>query len=187
MVSMMYRPLTCVWVALTVLATAGATTASAQLVPTLKNPRLSLGVSSGAPEADTEMFLKLAAPAGVAIGRVEATVVFPAAIEFQEITGAALTQKTVKAETKVSDVVDGRRTLTLALQPETAGQPLPREVNLNLVLKVVKDTPPGVLDVNLQAKAFTPANEPIGSLEVYNGRINIQAPETFFACFFYMH
>jgi hypothetical protein len=166
---------------------AGSAEASGQLVSVPNKPRLSLGISAGAPEAETEVSMKLASPVGTSVGRIEAVVSFPISLEFKDVTGAAITQRTLKVDRKLSEPEGGRRSVALVIQSETAGQPLARETIVNLVFTVAKDTAPGVLDVNLQGKIFSPSGDPIPTLEVYSGRVNIQTTDVFTACFFYMH
>ncbi len=165
----------------------GATTATAQLVPIVTAPQLSLGIASGAPEAPTEVALRLATPGDVPVARIEATVTFPTTLEFAKAGGVLVTEKIVDVDTKVANASDGKRTLTLTLQPAVGDSPLLSEVNVTLVFNVAKDAKPGVLDLKLQAKAFSPNGRMVEGLKIFDGRVNIQEPETFYACFFYMH
>ena len=161
--------------------------AGAQLVTPLKNARLSLTISSGTPEAESEVSLKLAGPPGMAVGKVEAVVTFPAdALTFDKVTGALVSAELVKVETKVAEPKDGRRALTITVQ-SASERPLPPDSLLNVVFKVTKGTKPGVLELQLQAKAFGQDGTEVTPVEVYGGRINIQEGELFFGCFFYMH
>ena len=161
--------------------------AGAQLITPLKNARLSLTISSGTPEAESEVTLKLAGPPGMSVAKVEAVVTFPAdALTFDKITGALVAAELVKLTTKVEEPKDGRRALTMTIQ-SASERPLPPDALANIVFKVTKGTKPGVLDLQLQAKAFGPDGAEVQPVEVYGGRINIQEGELFFGCFFYMH
>jgi hypothetical protein len=161
--------------------------AEAQLVTPLKNARLSLTISSGTPEAETEVTLKLAGPPGMTVGKVEAVVTFPAdALTFDKVTGALIAAELVKVETKVQEPKDGKRALAVTIQ-SASERPLPPDALLNIVFTVTKGTKPGVLDLQLQAKAFGADGTELQPVEVYGGRINIQEGELFFGCFFYMH
>ncbi len=173
--------------ALTAVIVFCAASAAAQLVPIVRAPQVSLGIASGAPEAPTEVALRLATPGDVPVGRVDATVTFPVTLEFSKVGGVLVSEKIVRVETTMATTADGHRTLTLSLQPADGDQPLLSEVNVTLVFNVVKDARPGVLDVTLQAKAFAPDGKPVEGLKVFDGRVNIQESDTFYACFFYMH
>lgn len=177
------RPVSLLLVALTAFSVEAA---GAQLVSPLKNPRLSLGISSGTGEDETEMPLTLAGPAVPGVGKIEALVTLPAALNFEKVTGIRVEQKVVKVDAKVQEK-DGQRVLALTVQSGNPDKPLPNEALATLVFKVVKGAQPGVLSLDLQAKAFAPDNKEITPVDVYGGRVNIQESEAFYTCFFYMH
>ncbi len=172
---------------LAVVTMCGVGVARAQTAPPAK-PRLSLSIGSGAPESETELTLKLAAPAGMAVGRIEAEVTFQVeALRFDRVAGYLVSEKFLKADTKLGAPNLGKQTLVISFQSAKPGQPIPNDMQVDLVFTVAKGTKPGVLDVGLQAKVFAPDSAPFASVEVYDGRINIQEAEVFYSCFFYMH
>lgn len=158
-----------------------------------ESPRLSLGITSGTSESEVEVPFKLALPARTAIGRIEAQITFPtAALSFEKVAGYRVTQNEVKVEAKLQEAPGkdpgDQRVLALSVETGAGDRPLPEGVLASVVFKVARDTKPDVLALDLQAKAFALSDRrEINPVEVYGGRISIQTPEAFYACFFYMH
>ena len=164
-----------------------AATVGAQTPPGT-NPRLSLSIGSGAPEAETELTLKLASVPGVAIGRLDVEVTFPAeALRFDRVAGYLVTEGLLEVDSRLGDPVFGSRTLFLTLQSAKTGGLVPGDMQVDLLFTVAKETKPGVLDVSLKGTVLGPDGQPIEPVDLYGGRINIQEAEVFYACFFYMH
>jgi hypothetical protein len=165
-----------------------ANAAGAQMVTPLKNPRLSLSISSGTEDEETEQQLKLTGPAGTPLGRIEAVITFPApTMEFRKVEGYLIASNVLKIETKVREITEGRQALTLSIQPAAPDKPIPSDLLANIIFNVIRGTQPQVLTLDLTAKAFAPDKTEVASLEVFGGRVNVQDTKTFFGCFFYMH
>ena len=172
---------------LTALVTLGAVrTATAQSAP-LDSPRLSLGISAGAPGADTQVQLTLAGPRDMALRKIDAVVSFAdGTLEFQKVAGYLLDSEILKVETREEKPEGGQRKLLVTVTANS-DKPLPLGALVSLHFKVTKETKLGVLDVKLAAKVLGLDSKEITPVAVFGGRINIQDPKIFFGCFFYMH
>jgi hypothetical protein len=159
----------------------------AQLVSAPDAPRLSLGISAGAPGSETEVQLKLAGPPDMDVGRIEAVISVPAVLEFKEVGGSMIAAELVKARTKVGPAKDGLTELAISLESGSSERSLPAAVLANVSFTVRREAKPGVLNLGLRATAFARDGRDLGALESFEGRINIQEPDVFYSCFFYMH
>lgn len=169
------------------LAGAGAARAQTGAAP-VAHPRLSLGISAGAPGSDSEVQLKLAGPPDMGIVRIEAVITLPAGkLDFDKVTGSLLAAEVVKSQTALQQANDGRPMLLLSLDSGSPDRPLPAGVLATIKFKVRKDAGLGVLALGLTVKAFARDGQPVDPVSAFGGRINIQEPAIFYGCFFYMH
>lgn len=165
----------------------------AQVASPATATRLSLGISSGTSEAEVEVPVNFAPAGGVEVGKVEAQISFPSqTLSFVKVSGYLASQQAVKIKTDVrTGKKPGDGVLDLSLESANAARPLPAGVLTNVLFTVAKDAKPEILSLGIQAKAWLLGDPPRElkppEIEVYEGRINIQEPEVFFGCFFYMH
>ncbi len=159
--------------------------ASAQLSEPEK-PRLLLGIAFGTSGVETELSLRLTFPRGVQVGKVQAEIILPAdKLVFVRAVGRAASGGDVRLDQDGEDVAPG----VLEIVAESSARPIPSGVVATLVFRVADEVEPEIVAVGLRGRlwAYPDVSQEITPVETYEGRVNIQEPAVFFACFFYMH
>jgi hypothetical protein len=149
-------------------------------------PRLDLGLVVAAHGAPAELSLTLRVAESVKVGKVEAELRFPP----NELSFFAPrpAPKGVKLDVTSESGEGGQTILKIVAQSPDA--PIPPGVLTTLVFNVGEEaTEEKPIDVPLTAKlwAYPDTTQEITPLQTRAGRVTIQAAETLFACFFYMH
>ncbi len=158
------------------------------------NPRLNLGIAFGTfGEETTEVPLKLTFPRGMKVGKVQAEIVFPVdRLAFVSVSGTLASGGDVHFDSELKPVAQEGEEAgqgVLEIVAESSANPIPSGVLATLVFQISEEEKSEILALGLRGRlwAYPDVSQEITPVETYEGRVSIQEPAVFFACFFYMH